>query len=67
MAKAAGQLSVSQPAVSKAMSKWSNTLGVRLLDCTAQGVELTLYGRALLVLAQAVFDDVRQGMNEINF
>jgi DNA-binding transcriptional LysR family regulator len=67
MAKAAVQLSVSQPAVSKAMSELEHTLGVRLLDRTAQGVEPTLYGRALLKWAQAVFDDVRQGMNEIEF
>jgi len=67
MAKAAVQLSVSQPAVSKAMSEMEHTLGVRLLDRTAQGVEPTLYGRALLKWAQAVFDDVRQGMNEIEF
>src|SRR6185436_4508263 len=67
MAKAAVQLSVSQPAVSKAMSEMEHTLGVRLLDRTAQGVEPTLYGRALLKWAQAVFDDVRQAMNEIEF
>jgi DNA-binding transcriptional LysR family regulator len=67
MAKAAAQLSVSQPAVSKAMAEMEHTLGVRLLDRTAQGVEPTLYGRVLLKWAQAVFDDVRQGMNEIEF
>lgn len=65
LAKAAEQLSVSQPAVSKAMSEMEHTLGVRLLDRTAKGVEPTLYGRALLKWAQAVFDDVRQGINEI--
>jgi DNA-binding transcriptional LysR family regulator len=67
LAKAAKQLSVSQPAVSKAMSEMEHTLGVRLLDRTAQGIEPTLYGRALLKWAQVVFDDVRQGMNEIEF
>jgi DNA-binding transcriptional LysR family regulator len=67
MAKAAVQLSVSQPAVSKAMAEMEHTLGVRLLDRTAQGVELTLYGRAMLKWAHAVFDDVRQGVNEIEF
>jgi DNA-binding transcriptional LysR family regulator len=67
MAKAAAQLSVSQPAVSKAMAEMEHTLGVRLLDRTAQGVEPNLYGRALLKWAQAVFDDVRQGVKEIEF
>src|SRR6266700_5529775 len=67
MGKAATQLALSQPAVSKAMAEMEHTLGVRLLDRTAQGVEPNLYGRALLKWAQAVFDDVRQGMNEIKF
>jgi DNA-binding transcriptional LysR family regulator len=67
MAKAAGQLAVSQPAVSKAVAEMERTLGVRLLDRTAQGVELTLYGRALLKWSTAVFDDLKQGINEIEF
>jgi DNA-binding transcriptional LysR family regulator len=67
MAKAATQLSVSQPAISKAIADMENTLGVRLLDRTAQGVEPTPYGQVLLKWAAAVFDDVRQGVNEIEF
>src|SRR5437764_1105661 len=67
MAKAAVQLSVSQPAVSKAIADIELTLGVRLFDRSAQGVEATLFGRALLKWAAAVFDDVRQGVNEIAF
>ena len=67
MAKAATHLSVSQPAVSKAIADMEHTLGVRLLDRLAQGIEPTLYGHALLKWAAAVFDDVRQGINEIEF
>jgi len=67
MAKAATHLHVSQPAVSKAIADMEHTLGVRLLDRLAQGIEPTLYGRALLKSAAAVFDDVRQGINEIEF
>jgi len=67
MAQAAAHLSVSQPAVSKAIAEMEHTLGVRLLDRTAQGVEPNLYGRALLKWARAVFDDVRQGVKEIEF
>jgi DNA-binding transcriptional LysR family regulator len=67
MAKAAIELSVSQPAVSKAIASIEHTLGVRLLDRTAQGVEPNLYGTALLKWAVAVFDDVKQGVNEIEF
>ena len=67
MAKAAARLAMSQPAVSMAIADIEQTLGVRLLDRTAQGVEPNLYGRALLKWAAAVFDDVRQGINEIEF
>jgi DNA-binding transcriptional LysR family regulator len=67
MAKAASELSVSQPAISKAIADMERTLGVRLFDRTAQGVEPTLYGRALLKWAIAVFDDLRQGIKEIEF
>ena len=67
MAKAAAQLAVSQPAVSKAIAEMERTLGYRLLDRTAQGVEPNLYGRALLKCAKAVFDEVHQGVAELNF
>ena len=67
MAKAAGQLSVSNPVVSKAVSDLEHTLGVRLLDRSAQGVEPTIYGRALLDHALSVFDDLRQAVKHVEF
>ena len=67
MAKAAAHLSISQPTVSKAIADMEHALGVPLFDRTAQGVDPTRYGRALLKSAVAVFDDVRQGMTEIDF
>ena len=48
MGKAAAQLSVSQPAISKAVADLEYALGVRLLDRTQRGAEPTVYGRALL-------------------
>lgn len=63
--KAAQELNVSQPAVSKAIANIEHALGVRLLDRTTLGVEPTLYGRALLKWGAAVFDDLRQGVREI--
>jgi DNA-binding transcriptional LysR family regulator len=65
MGKAAVELSVSQPAVSKAIADLEHTMGVRLFDRTAQGVEPTRYGAALLKWGSAVFDDLRQGIKEI--
>jgi DNA-binding transcriptional LysR family regulator len=67
MARAAAQLNLSQPAVSKAISEMEQVLGVRLLDRSRQGAEPTPYGRALLKSAVAIFDDLRQGVREIEF
>src|SRR5215468_12566410 len=67
MGKAAADLAISQPAVSKAIAEMERALGMPLLDRSAQGVEPTLYGRALIKWALAAFDDLRQGMQEIEF
>src|SRR4029453_4031190 len=67
MSKAAGQLSVSNPVVSKAVSDLEHALGVRLLDRSAQGVEPTIYGRALLAYALSVFDELRQAVKQLEF
>jgi DNA-binding transcriptional LysR family regulator len=67
MTKAAEGLAISVPVVSKAISDLEHTLGVRLLDRSAQGVELTAYGRALLDSSLAAFDELRQGVKHIEF
>ena len=65
MSKAAAQLAVSQPAVSKAIAEMEFTLGVPLLDRGPRGVEPTLYGRALLKRSVAIFDELRQSVTDI--
>jgi DNA-binding transcriptional LysR family regulator len=67
MGKTAVQLAMSQPAVSKAIAEVERTLGVRLLNRSAHGVETTLYGDALLKWAVAVFDDLRQAAKEMQY
>jgi DNA-binding transcriptional LysR family regulator len=67
MAKAASRLAVSQPAVSKAIADLEHTLHVRLLDRGPQGVEPTLYGHTMVRRGLAVFDELRQGVGEIEF
>ena len=47
MARAANELAMSQPAVSKAIADMERELGARFLDRTARGIEPTTYGRAL--------------------
>ena len=67
MARAAIELSMSQPAVSKAVSDMERELGVRLLDRTPRGIEPTNYGRALAKRGLAIFDELRQGVQELEF
>jgi DNA-binding transcriptional LysR family regulator len=65
MAKAAERLAMSQPVVSRSIAGLEHTLGVRLLDRSRNGVEPTMYGRALLSHGLAAFDDLKQGVKAI--
>jgi len=67
MGKAAQRLNTTQPNISRSISELEQTLGVRLLDRHRQGIEPTEYGRALLDCGVAVFDDLRQGVKNIEF
>jgi DNA-binding transcriptional LysR family regulator len=67
MGKAAQRLNISQPAVSRSIAGLEHALGVRLLERHRQGIEATEYGRALLDCGVAVFDDLRQGVKNIEF
>src|SRR5215204_1022444 len=67
MGKAAVDLSISQPSVSKAIAAVEHAIGLRLLDRGTQGIEPTIYGRALLKCGTAVFDELRQGVKELEF
>jgi DNA-binding transcriptional LysR family regulator len=67
MAKAAQQLLVTQPAISKSVADLEFALGVKLLDRGPQGVEPTDYGKAFARRGVAVFDELRQGVDELKF
>jgi len=67
MAKAAAQLGISQPSVSEVIADLEHALGARLFDRRPRGVELTTYGDALLARTRAVFDELRQGVKDIEF
>src|SRR5262245_12172512 len=67
MAKAAERLAISHPVVSKTIADLEHALGVRLLERSRQGVEPTLYGRAVLKHGLAAFDELRQCVKEIEF
>jgi len=67
MAKAASHLAMSQPAVSESIANLEDALRVRLLDRSTQGVAPTLYAHALLKRGHVVFDELRQGIRDIEF
>lgn len=67
MAKAAAELGISQPAVSDVIANLEYTLGVRLFDRARWGVEPTIYGQVLLKRSLAAFDELKQGVRDIEF
>lgn len=67
MGKAASRLNVSQPAVSKAIAELEAALGVRLVDRGRRGITPTPYGLALQKRSVAIFNDLRQSVQDIEF
>jgi DNA-binding transcriptional LysR family regulator len=67
MGKAAQELGVSQPAISEVIADLEHALGVRLLDRTPQGVETTAHGVVLDRRVLAAFDELKQGIKDIEF
>jgi DNA-binding transcriptional LysR family regulator len=67
MAKAARHLAVSQPVISKVIADLERELGRPLLDRDRHGAEPTIYGAALLKHGLAVFDELKQSVEEIEY
>jgi DNA-binding transcriptional LysR family regulator len=67
ISRAAELLAISHPVVSRTISELEQTLGVRLFDRSSQGVSLTIHGQALLDCGVAVFDDLRSGVQRLEF
>ncbi len=65
MAGAAAKLGISQPNVSEVIADLEQTLRARLFDRRPRGVEPTPYGQALLKRTRAVFDELGQGVRDI--
>src|ERR1700716_1612525 len=65
MAKAAEHLAISKPVVSKVIADLEHVLGVRLLERDRHGAEPTIYGSALLKRGVTVFDELRDGVKDI--
>src|SRR5579864_7557356 len=67
MAKAASELAISQPAVSRAIADMEHALGLRLFDRSRHGIEPTIYGRALVKRSVTIFDELKLGLEELEF
>jgi DNA-binding transcriptional LysR family regulator len=67
ISRAAERLAISHPVVSRTISDLERVLGVRLFDRGPQGIEPTMFGRALLDCGIEVFDDLRRGVQQIEF
>jgi DNA-binding transcriptional LysR family regulator len=65
MGKAAALLEISQPSVSRAIADLERTIGVRLLSRNAKGVQLTPSGRAMFTHGHGAFEELRQGIKNI--
>ena len=67
MAKAGVHLGKSQSAASQAVAAIEHAVGVRLLDRTSRGVQPTTYGNVLLRRGRAAFDELKLGVDEIEY
>src|ERR1700745_3176565 len=67
MAKAAAELGVTQPSVSAVIANLESSLGAQLFERSSRGVELTRVGKAFLTRGRAAFDELRQGVRDVEF
>jgi DNA-binding transcriptional LysR family regulator len=67
MGKAAARLGVTPPTVSEVIADLERAVGVKLFDRSSQGVEPTIYGNALLKRGLIAFDELKQGIRDIEF
>lgn len=64
--KAAGELSISQPAVSQAVKQLENTLDVSLFHRAAKGVRLTGEGELLYSYVAKGYEQIELGVKKVH-
>jgi len=64
--KAASEVGLTQPALSKCVADLEETLAVRLFDRTNRGVIATPHGEVLLRRAASIFEELRDAVSEID-
>lgn len=65
MSKAAEQLRVSQPAISKTISLLEREVGAQLVARSPRGIEPTKHGRALLARSRAALNELKDAVEEM--
>lgn len=65
ISKAAKELYISQPAISKSIQKLEESLGVRLFDRSSRGVTLTDEGELLYSHVKTAFETLSQGEDKL--
>ena len=65
ISKAAKELYISQPAISKAISKLEDSLGLSLFTRSSRGVQLTSEGEILFEHTREAFDALDRGEQEL--
>ena len=65
ISRAAKELYISQPAISKAISKLEESLGTRLFNRNSRGVQLTREGTILFQHVNTAFDSIGHGEREL--
>jgi DNA-binding transcriptional LysR family regulator len=63
--KAASEIGLTQPALSKAIGELEGTFGVRLFDRSNRGVIVTPQGEILLRRATGIFEELRHAVDEL--
>ena len=65
ISRAAKELFISQPAISKSISKLEESLGMALFIRNSRGVSLTAEGQVLFQHVEAAFEALERGENEL--
>ena len=65
ISRAAKELYISQPAISKAISKLEESLGIKLFSRNSRGVQLTREGAILFQHVNTAFDSIGRGEREL--
>ena len=63
--KAAGELAISQPAVSQSLKQLEKSLGAELFERAARGVRLTAEGQQLFVYVEKGYEQIELGVEKI--